>query len=186
MAAAAGAATYAGNALIVAGFPDRPAPRDLLFELVPYYAPVRYVTAAALIAALTLFAFHVLTRAREDLPRIVTVVSLMYLLRAAIMVLTPLASAQGEGPFVFSVVQYGMFPSGHAAVTWLCARLTDPARAPRLRAWLYVLAVVEWVTLVAAHGHYSIDVVGGVLLAYFVDREWQSGRLFGPLKRALG
>jgi membrane-associated phospholipid phosphatase len=40
--------------------------------------------------------------------------------------------------------------------------------------------------LVLAHGHYSIDVVGGLLLAYFVVTVWQHGRLFEPIKRLTG
>jgi hypothetical protein len=45
------------------------------------------------------------------------------------------------------------------------------------------LAFAEWITLLLAHGHYSIDIAGGVLLAYFVFHEWNSGSVFGPLKR---
>ena len=40
--------------------------------------------------------------------------------------------------------------------------------------------------LVLAQGHYSIDVVGGLLLAYFVVHTWRCGRLFEPLSRVTG
>ena len=109
----------------------------------------------------------------------------MYLLRAGIMVLTPLAPAQGEGPFLFSPQQYGMFPSGHVAALTLLAMLT-PADRPRLRTLQRVLVAVMAAALVLAHGHYSIDVVGGLLLAYFVVHTWRCGRLFEPLSRVTG
>lgn len=181
----AGAASLGGNRVIIGGFPDRPMPRDLLFELLPFVSEIRYLSAAALAVAFVLFAYYALRVAPEELPEFVAVIALMYLLRAGLMVLTPLASAHGEGPFVFSLIQYGMFPSGHFAVAVLLARLTDRQRAPRLKLALALLAVAEATSLLLAHGHYSIDIAGGFLLAYFVEREWRDGRLFGPLKRAM-
>lgn len=174
------------NLMIVERFPDRPSPRDALFELIPYVSEVRYVSAIALVAGLLLFAYYAVRIARDDLPRIISLVSLMYLFRAFMIILTPLASSHGSGVFVFPLVQYGMFPSGHAGVMMLAWRLTDARRAPGLRRALMWLAWIEFVSLIAAHGHYSIDVVGGVLLAYFVEMEWTRGRLFDPIKRAMG
>ena len=109
----------------------------------------------------------------------------MYLLRAGIMVLTPLAPSQGDGPFLFSPQQYGMFPSGHVAALTLLAMLTPPDR-PRLRMLQRTLVGVMAAALVLAHGHYSIDVVGGLLLAFFVVRSWGSGPVLGPVAHVTG
>ena len=40
--------------------------------------------------------------------------------------------------------------------------------------------------LILAHGHYSIDVIGGLLLSYFVATVWQRGDLFRPITRFTG
>ena len=40
--------------------------------------------------------------------------------------------------------------------------------------------------LLLAHGHYSIDIVGGLLLAYFVATVWRHGTLFSPIRHAVG
>lgn len=181
--ALAGITSLAGSLFIAARYPDRPTPRDTLFELLPYVNAARYLTAVALVAGFVLFIAWALRSSRADIPRFVAVFALMYLARSVLIVLTPLANSHGEGPFVFPVVQNGMFPSGHAAAALLFVRLTDAARAPNLKRTLLALAVVVWVALVVSHGHYSIDVVGGLLLAYFVDREWTHGSLFGPVKR---
>jgi len=184
--AVAGVASVAGSVYIGTAFPDRPTPRDALFELLPYVSSVRYLTAVALVAAFALFFRYALRFERREIPAFIAIFGLMYLLRAVIMVLTPLGDAQGPGSYVFPFVQHGMFPSGHTAAALLCARLVDRAKAPRLRRVQQALATVVAVALVVSHGHYTIDVVGGALLAYFVEQEWRHGRLFGPVKRLIG
>lgn len=184
--ATAGAASLASSLFIAARYPDRPTPRDTLFELLPYSVDARYLMSVALILAVALFLAHAFFAVPDQLPRFFAVFGLMYLFRAVLMSLTPLANAHGEGSFVFPVVQNGMFPSGHAAATLLFVLLTDPKRAPWLRRLLLVLAAFVWLTLIIGHGHYSIDVAGGLLLAYFCEREWSRGTLFAPLQRAVG
>jgi len=181
--AIAGIASKAAGAYIVAEFPDRPMPRDALFELLPYVSSARYLTAVALVAGFAIVVAYAVRMTPDKIPAFISVFALMYLFRAAIMVLTPLASSYGTGHFVFPIVQYGMFPSGHAGAATLCTRLVDKQQAPRLRAVQTVLMLVVWVALVLAHGHYSIDVVGGALLAYFVEQEWSHGSLLDPFKR---
>jgi len=184
--AVAGAASLGGSWFIAAHYPHRAMPRDTLFELLPYSADARYLMAAALALGLALFVRHALVAVPDQAPKFASIFALMYLLRAALICLTPLANAHGDGAFFLPVVQHGMFPSGHSAASLLFVLLTDPQRAPGLRRLLLALAVIVWVTLVVAHGHYSIDVVGGLLLAYFCEREWNRGALFDPLKRAIG
>lgn len=175
-----------GNVLILSRFPDRLRPDDLLFDLLPYVGPARYLTVAALVCGFGMFLFDVLRRDRERLPAVISVFALMYTLRAAIMVLTPLASSQGEGPFVFAQQQYGMFPSGHTAAATLLVMLTPAERALRQRRFQQVLLALMCAGLILARGHYSIDVVGGLLLSYFVVQTWRTGRLFAAIKRFTG
>ncbi|MHB1476830.1 MAG: phosphatase PAP2-related protein [Coriobacteriia bacterium] len=79
-----------------------------------------------------------------------------------------------------------MFPSGHMAAVLILVLLTSASRAPALHRVQILLATLELTGLILAHGHYSIDVVGGMLLAYFVVHVWTEGRLFDPLKRLIG
>ncbi|MHB1451695.1 MAG: phosphatase PAP2-related protein [Coriobacteriia bacterium] len=184
--AAAGVASRYSNWLILERFPDRPYPRDLLFELLPYVSWTRYLTVIALVIGFSLFLYYALRYEPGRIPAFTAIFALMYLFRAAMIVLTPLGSAQGEGPFVFSVQQYGMFPSGHMAAVLILVLLTSASRAPALHRVQILLATLELTGLILAHGHYSIDVVGGMLLAYFVVHVWTEGRLFDPLKRLIG
>ena len=109
----------------------------------------------------------------------------MYLIRAGMIALTPLAPAYGEGIFVFPQEQFGTFPSGHTALLTLLALLV-PDDQPRLRRFHWAMVAVMIAGLLLAHGHYSIDIVGGLLLAYFVATVWRTGRLFAPIARITG
>lgn len=179
-------ATLLSDVIILSGFPGRPRPHDLLFELLPYVNWVRYLTLIALVIGFALFLYYAIRHEPTRIPEFVAVYAVFYLLRAALAVLTPLASAQGDGPFVFPMQQYGMFPSGHAGVALVTTLLTSAERALWLHRIEGMLTAVICVSLVLAHGHYSIDIAGGMLLGFFVVQVWERGTLFRPLKRLMG
>lgn len=178
-------ATLLGNQLIIARLSGAVRPDDLLFELLPYVRPARWLTVAALVVGFGVFLLDVVRRDPSRLPGVGAVFALMYLFRALIMVLTPLAPAQGDEPFIFSPQQYGMFPSGHVAAVTLLLMLTPPERTWQRRVQ-GAMVVVMIIGLLLARGHYSIDVVGGLLLAFFVVHTWRSARLFAPLRQVTG
>jgi len=180
---AGGLATEAASRFIVAHFPDRPLAEDLLLRVLPDMPLARYVTSAAIALGFLLFAIYALSKARNEIPKFAAVIALMYLFRAALMVLTPLANANNGEPAAFPIFQYGMFPSGHTAAMLLVTLFIDAEAAPRLRLMAAGLTVVVAVGMLIAHSHYAIDIAGGAMLAYFIEREWTSGKLFGPLKR---
>lgn len=164
------------STLIDVWYPDRPKPPDLLFDILPYAAWPQYLTDIALLVALGLLLFYALDGRTREIPKMVALFAIMELLRAVINLLTPLAGPLGNGAHYgfIHTIQNGEFPSGHAASVFLCFLLVDREEAPRVRLALGVCLVVEVVALLVSHGHYSIDIVGGLLLSYFVYN-W-----FGP------
>jgi hypothetical protein len=185
--AASGVTSAAGNVVIAVGFPNRPTPEDLLLRILPVWTWAQYVTEVAIIGSLALIAVYVLRHARDEFAEVVAVFGVMYLIRSALMVLTPLASANGDGQFGFIPLdQLGMFPSGHVAASLLVLMMVDARRAPGMKRMAFVLMLTQWFALLFSHAHYSIDIAGGALLGYFVYREWEGGRLFGPVKRLMG
>lgn len=46
-----------------------------------------------------------------------------------------------------------------------------------------MLVAVECVTPLLWHGHYSIDIIGGLLLSYVIYHEYAEGTWFNWLKR---
>lgn len=185
VAAVAAVATAVANIVLVHYFADAVRPDDLMFELLPYVRPARWLTAIPLFIGPAVFLWAMLRTAPLKLPAVGAAVAIMYLLRAGMIVLTPLAPAHGDGGFVFSTVQYGMFPSGHTAVITLLTLLV-PDELPWLRRFMWVMVGTMIAGMLLAHGHYSIDIVGGLLLAYFVATVWRSGRLFSPIAGITG
>lgn len=182
-----GITSAAGNALIAVGFPDRPVPEDLVLRAVGPYLWPQYVTEIAIIGSLVLLALYLFHCARDTFPEVIALFGVMYIIRSAIMVLTPLANSfRGPGSFgLFPLDQLGMFPSGHIAAALFCVFLIDKGKATAMRHAAVVLLIIQVVALLLSHGHYSIDIIGGALLGYFVFHEWQEGRLFGSVKSAL-
>lgn len=175
--------TLLANLLITRGFADAARPDDLLFELLPYLRPARWLTVVGLVLGFGVFLADLLRRegwAGRRLQEAATAFALMYLLRAGMTVLTPLAPAQGEEPFIFSPQQYGMFPSGHTAAITLLLLLTPADRTWARRAQGLSLALMV-AGLLLARGHYSIDVVGGLLLGYVVVHALRTWRVLAPL-----
>lgn len=183
----AGAAQLFGNGLIAARFPLRPRPADLLFEALPQVDVMRYGSDIAVFAALSLLLAYAIGRRRTEIPGMIAVFGIFYALRVVLMVLTPLAIAHGDGQYLalLPITQLGNFPSGHAGATLLCFLLVD-AGATRLRRVMLGLAALEWASLLLSRSHYSIDVVGGLLLAYFVWREWTSAHAFDAWRDLTG
>lgn len=169
-----GVVSRVSSRLIGVWFPDRPLPRDLLFERLPYLPWTQYLTDIAVLVAIVLGLVYAFRGRTGELPKMVALFGIMELLRAFIILLTPLAGPLGNGAYygLIHMVQNGEFPSGHAASVLLCLLLVDREQAPRLRAVLAALVVVEIASLLLSHGHYSIDIVGGLLLSYFVYHEF--------------
>jgi len=177
-------ASRASSSFIASRFPDRPLPPDLLFDTLPYVPWMQYVTDIALLTELALLIWYVARGHARKLPEMIALFGIMELLRAFIITLTPLAGPLGNGAFhgIVRATQNGEFPSGHAASALLFCLFVDASEAPRLRALMNVLVVVVCGAMLLSHGHYSIDIVGGLLLSYFVYHEYTDGRLFDWLK----
>jgi membrane-associated phospholipid phosphatase len=182
MAAAAVIATEAASRIIASRFPGRPAAPDLAYEVLPHVPAASYVTLAAMVTLLLMLGVRLIRRHPARIPEYVASVALMYLLRAALTVLTPLAHDRAGSVLPFPLFENGLFPSGHTAVAVLLLLLAGRREAPRLHAMGVALLAVMAITMLVSRGHYSIDIAGGALLAYFVWREWSDEGLFGPLR----
>ena len=181
---ASAALEYPMSELIQSRYPDRPKPPDLLFDLLPHWPSWQLVVEALYVGGAILLGVYVFRHAIRRIPEIIAVYGLMEIGRALTMVLTPLAAPYDEATHIGieGVRNWGEFPSGHAATFLLYYLLIDERVSPRIKKVLAWMLAAEIVALLVSHSHYSIDIVGGLLLGYWVYHEYFDGRLFGWLK----
>lgn len=181
---ASGMLAFWGSSLIYSRFPDRPRPRDLLFELLPHWPSWQIVVEVIYVAGAVLMGVYVFRHALRRIPEIIAIYGLMEIGRALTMVLTPLAPPYDAATHIGieGVRNWGEFPSGHAATFLLYYLIVDERVAPGIKRVLLALLFAEVFALIVSHSHYSIDIVGGLLLGYFVYHQYQSGRIFDRLK----
>jgi|GEM_PF-1964363 len=179
-----GVLAFAGSALIQYRYPDRARPPDLLFDLLPHWPSWQLVVEAIYVGGAILLGVYVFRHAVERIPEIIAVYGLMEIGRALTMVLTPLAVPYDEATHigVEGIRNWGEFPSGHAATFLLYYLIVDETVSPRIKKALLVMMLAEVFALLVSHSHYSIDIVGGLLLGYFVYHEYFDKRTFDWLK----
>ena len=172
------------SGFIQSRYPDRARPPDLLFDLLPHWPSWQFVVEAIYVAGAVLLGVYVFRHAVRRIPEIIAVYGLMEIGRALIMALTPLAPPYDEATHagIEGVRNWGEFPSGHAATFLLYYLLVDKNESPGIKKALLVLLVAEVLALLVSHSHYSIDIVGGLLLGYFVYHAYYEGHLFDWLK----
>jgi membrane-associated phospholipid phosphatase len=168
---------FALSELIQWLYPDRPVVPDLLFTLLPDVPLLAFVTDPIMIAAIFLLFWYIFRHDRRDLPYFFFTVGILYAFRGPLMILTPLGRPTGNmDSYGVSVLvnmkQHGMFPSGHTMLAAAIFFLIDGKRHPGFKWATGLLCLAEMITLILSRGHYSIDIVGGVALSYFVVVVW--------------
>jgi len=169
----AGACWYPANELIHWLYPDRPIVPDLLFTLLPDLPWLSYLSEpliAGSIAILLLQAFRI---DRRRLPYYFFALAALYFFRAFLMILTPLGRPTGNlssyGIFESTgLLQHGMFPSGHQMLACMAYLLVDGSVSRRLKQLALSLALAQALVLLLSRGHYSIDIIGAALVAWFI------------------
>ncbi len=154
--------------------PIRPDDRLLdLFEVNDAFIWVAEIFSSFEVAVVV---FILWTRRFKGMPYLLFMMGLMFMMRGFIITLTPLAQIQppaenyAETHIIARAFYHGMFYSGHTASAFIQAFYF---KGHRLRSLIFLLAGVQAIALIISHSHYSIDIVGGLLVAYFVSHfDW--------------
>jgi len=155
-------------------YPDRPVVPDLLFDLLPYVPQAQYAFDTFVAASIIAMLYYAFAVDRKRAGYYLFTVGIGYLARAILMALTPLGQPVGNTEtmgigLLLNIYQHGMFPSGHTYLTAVIFFMIERARAPRLKVATGIFCAVEMVLLLLSHAHYSIDLVGGLMVAYLVN-----------------
>ena len=155
-------------------YPNPVQPDDLILDLIPEID--LFVTIGEIVGATqALLSLYMLGRGHfKEAPALLFQLSLMYILRSIAITLTPLAQIQnpvqnfGESHLIARYTYKGMFFSGHTGSA--CTQFLFFAR--RTNGWLVRvqlgLAILQMISLLASHSHYTIDIFAAIFVAYFV------------------
>jgi len=155
-------------------YPNPVRPDDLILDSIPEIEI--FVTVGEVVgAAQALLSLYMLGQRRfKDMPALLFQLSVLFILRSIAITLTPLAQIQnpaehfGENHLVARYTYKGMFFSGHTGSA--CTQYLFFAR--RGYGWLVrvhlMLAILQAVSMLASHSHYTIDVFAALFVAYFV------------------
>lgn len=172
------AANNLASGFIHSFFPERLPAHDLIFTLTPTLLWAQYISDPLIIAGLIAFLIMIFRRFKRGheaiIRQVIFSVGVVLSLRAFMEILTPLQRMETfNQPYgVFQVIQHGLFPSGHTAISSLFYLYAQKLR-PRKK-WMiffYFQLIAQIIVLLLSRGHYSIDIVGGLMIAYVAYRK---------------
>jgi membrane-associated phospholipid phosphatase len=152
-------------------YPNPVRPDDLLLDIIPEMKLFIPIGEGLAIIGIIVMTYILWEGHFRQAPKLLFVLFFMFLLRGFTLPLTPLAQIQppaenyAEQHIIAQIFYQGMFFSGHTATAFTLAFF---AQEHRLRPLLFALASMQAFSLVASHSHYSIDIVGGFFVAFFV------------------
>lgn len=157
----------------------RPIIPDTIHKNLPSIPEFGYVADLVVIFSL-LILLEIGFKNLKKIPYYTTLLAVTHLLRSLIIILNPVGDSFADsgyyGLFPGSNLSQGMFPSGHTATVFLVLLLTEKNSPYRLS--MIILASLEIISLLISKGHYSIDIVGGILLAYSVYKFFENRQNF--------
>jgi len=157
-----------GSKFIGIYFPDRPIVPDLVFSISPYWEWTQYLSDPTFIISIIIFIVVLRKKFTVNfLKEIIISLTLINLLRGLIIPLTPLGRpANPNQPYgIFPFIQNGMFTSGHAGAQFLFYLLV-PKTFRSLKITMLFFFIIQVFALLTSRGHYSIDIIGGMMIAY--------------------
>jgi membrane-associated phospholipid phosphatase len=142
---------------------------DLILDNIPYLN-VSFLYDWLAFVSVIFFAFYVfLYKEYENLPYYFLVLGLFEILRATFVVLTPFGhptNFAGSTSIFHGFTRYdlGLYPSGHTGLNFMYLFLSKGF--PKLILLILSLGIVF--SLFLSRGHYSIDILSGIIFAYAV------------------
>ncbi len=164
---------YIGVANLYRVYPNLPIIRDFLFEHTPFINILFIADFVVTLAVISFFVFIIKKNKWKELPFYATIIGIYYLIRSALIYLTPLANPYTGSNILPEIFPSGgMFPSGHTGLIFLLFLFTLKNKAKGWNIYFIVLLILEIVSMILSRGHYTIDLIGALFIAYTL---WKVG-----------
>ncbi len=162
----------------------RPLIPDIIHNQLPSIPDFGYVADLIVIFDLIILGF-LFSQNKEKIPYYLSLIASIYFVRAILITLNPVGdsfiNSGYYGLFPGSDLSQGMFPSGHTAIAFLVFLLTE--KKSNFKLSTLILLILEIFALLISKGHYSIDIVGGILLTYTLYRVFEDRKNYFTKKQ---
>jgi len=153
--------TYSSSIYIYKNFGNPPIVKDWMWEKLPYLK-IFWLTEVLIIASIILGFIFAFKNNLFLIPYAIILISIFHILRAGLIILTPLGFECYSGLIPYgrnSIWLFGNYPSGHLSIPYLIFMVS------KKKIFLLLTFLIGMIMLIS-HGHYSIDLIGTLLLVY--------------------
>ena len=143
---------------------------DLILDNLPVLNVALYYDIFCLIPIILVLIYFVHKKDYNRIPLFLLMSGIFYIVRGIFIVLTPFGNPpmfNGSDPLFNGFAKYdlGVYPSGHTGNVFLLFLLVKDRGYKYL---IFACLILVIITLFLAHGHYSIDILSGLLFAYAI------------------
>lgn len=158
---------YILDANIYNTYPNLSLATDFLFLNTPNINILWIADLALLIASLSFLVFAFTKKRGKYFPLYAVVIGIFNLLRGIFIYLTPLGNPHpAPGTGLFFLPSGGMFPSGHTGAMFLYFLFALENKSKYWAIYFIALLVLEIVSMILSRGHYTIDIMGALFIAF--------------------
>ncbi len=142
---------------------------DIILDNISYYNVSVFVDIT-MVAAILLYLIYLFSKkSYADFPVVLLALGIFEILRAIFIILTPTPAPCPGCKFGYIRPDFaGNFPSGHFAIPVFIFSYFLVKREYKLSICLGILALINFIAIMLSFGHYTVDMVGTILLAYSI------------------
>lgn len=143
---------------------------DLIHNYIPYI-PIGFIYDWGMLVSILIFIIYIIySREYKKIPYFLMIFGFSMLLRSIFVVLTPLGNPENfngtNSKFKgFSKYELGLYPSGHTATSFNNFLLSKGF----FKIIFLILTFIIIISLLLTRGHYSIDIISGLIFAYAIN-----------------
>jgi hypothetical protein len=143
---------------------------DLILDHLPHYDVSIMYDLFCMIPVILVVLYIIHRKDYNRIPFFLVLSGIFYVIRGAFIVLTPFGNPpmfSGSDTLFngFSHYELGVYPSGHTGHAFLMYLLVNDRKYRRI---IMVCLVIVIAALFISHGHYSIDILSGLLFSYAI------------------
>ena len=143
---------------------------DLILDNIPLW-DIDFIYDIFSLISLSVLFFYIIHKAEfKKVPYFLLLCGIFHLIRGAFIVLTPFGNPTGfdgtEGLFNgFSNIELGVYPSGHIGISFMYFLFV---KNKTYKTILILCVIIIALALFLSRGHYTIDILSGILFAYAI------------------